>query len=106
MDIIPEFCGSGKSQNENKLALLNFAALSASLFPVSTVAEIESAISALPVQDARSVAGWLQDYLDAKWNKQMDEDIASGRLDPLWEKAKADIAAGRVKPLDEVLNDE
>ena len=27
----------------------------------------------------------------------MDEYTA-GRLDPLWEKAKADIAAGRVKP--------
>jgi hypothetical protein len=36
----------------------------------------------------------------------MDDDIASSRLDPLWEKAKADIAAGHVKPLDEVLNDE
>jgi hypothetical protein len=35
----------------------------------------------------------------------MDEDIAAGRLDALWEKAKSDIAAGRVKPLDEVIND-
>ena len=74
------------------------------LFSVSTVAEIESAISTLPVKDAWSVAGWLQEYLDAKWDKEMDEDIAAGRLDPLWEKAKADIAAGRVKPLDEILN--
>lgn len=73
---------------------------------MSTVAEIESALSQLPVKDARTVADWLQDYLDAKWGKQMDEDIAAGRLDPLWEKAKADIAVGRVKPLDEVLNDE
>jgi hypothetical protein len=58
------------------------------------------------MQDACSVGDWLRDYLNAKWDKQMDEDITSGRLDPLWEKAKADIAAGRVKPLDEVLNDE
>jgi len=73
---------------------------------VSTVAEIESALSQLPVKDARAVADWLQEHLDAKWDKQMDEDIAAGRLDPLWEKARADIAAGRVKPLVEVLNDE
>ena len=52
MDIISENGGSGKSQNENKLALLNFAALSANLFSVSTVAEIESAISTLPDKDA------------------------------------------------------
>jgi hypothetical protein len=85
---------------------LKSAALSANLFCVSTVAEIESAISTLPDKDAWTVADWLQKHLDAKWDKQMDEDIAAGRLDPLWEKAKADIAAGRVKSLDEVLNDE
>lgn len=56
---------------------------------MSTVAEIESAISALPLKDARRVADWLQEYLDAKWDKEMDADIAAGRLDPLWEKAKA-----------------
>ncbi len=85
---------------------MNFAAQFASLFAVSTVAEIESAISTLPDKDAWTVASWLQKHLDTKWDKQMDEDITAGRLDPLWEKAKADIAAGRVKPLDEVLNDE
>jgi len=83
---------------------LRFHVFAVNLIYVSTVAEIESAISTLPVKDAWSVAGWLRDYLDAKWDKEMDEDIAAGRLDPLWEKAKADIATGRVKPLDEILN--
>ena len=73
---------------------------------MSTVAEIENALEALPIEDARRVAGWLQQYLDAKWDKQMDKDIAAGRMDKLWEKAQADIAAGRVKPLDEVINDQ
>ena len=36
----------------------------------------------------RREADWLQEYLDAKWDKELDEDIA----------------AGRVKSLDEVLN--
>src|ERR1022692_3112371 len=69
MDIISENGGSGKSQNENKLALLNFAALSANLFSVSTVAEIESAISTLPMKDARAVAEWLRHHLDARRSK-------------------------------------
>lgn len=38
-----------------------------------------------------------------KWDQQIDRDIAAGRLDKLWEKAKADIAAGRVKSLDEII---
>ena len=46
-------------------------------------------------------------HLDAKWDKEMDEDIAAGRLDrALGKSFKADIAAGRCKPLDEILNDE
>jgi hypothetical protein len=70
---------------------------------MSTVVEIEKALQTLPLEDARKVAGWLQDYLEEKWDKQMDGDIAAGRLDKLWETARADIASGRVKPLDEII---
>jgi hypothetical protein len=73
---------------------------------MSTVVEIEKALQTLPVEDARKVAGWLQRYFDETWDKQIDGDIAAGRLDNLWEKAKTDIAAGRVKPLDEVVSDQ
>ena len=73
---------------------------------MSTVVEIEKALRTLPVEDARKVAGWLQNYLDETWDRQMEGDIAAGRLDKLWEKAKTDIAAGRVKPLDEIINDQ
>ncbi len=71
---------------------------------MSTVVEIESALRALPVQDARAVAHWLQDYLDQKWDKQMDADIAAGRLDKLAEQALDRYRAGQVKHLDEVID--
>jgi hypothetical protein len=73
---------------------------------MSTVVEIEKALQTLPVDDARKVAGWLQAYLDETWDKQIDGDIAAGRLDKLWDNAKTEIAAGRVKPLDEIINDQ
>lgn len=73
---------------------------------MSTVAEVENALREMPVPDARAVATWLQDYLDEEWDKQIDADIAAGRLATLWQKAQADIAAGQVKPLDEVINDQ
>jgi len=44
--------------------------------------------------------------IEAAWDNQIDDDIASGRLDILWEKARTDIVAGRVKPLDEIINDQ
>ena len=71
---------------------------------MSTVGEIESALRALPVQDARAVAHWLQEYLDQKWDKQMDADIATGRLDKLAEQALDRYRAGQVKPLDEIID--
>jgi hypothetical protein len=73
---------------------------------MSTVAEIENALRGLDLKDARAVADWLEDYLDQRWDKQIEADAANGRLDGVWQKAQAGIAAGRVKPLDEVINDE
>jgi hypothetical protein len=71
---------------------------------MKTVVEIESALQALPVGDAQKVADWLQRYLDDKWDEQIDNDIAAGRLDKLAGKALDDFRAGRVKALDEVVD--
>ena len=70
---------------------------------MSTVAEVENARHGMPVSDTHSVAAWLQEYLEEQWDRQLDTDIAAGRLDKLWHKAQAAIAAGRVKQLDEGL---
>ncbi len=71
---------------------------------MGTVTEIEDAIQKLPSEKAWEVAKWLQEYLDAQWDEQIEEDVRSGKLDKLIAKAKADIAAGRVRPLDEVID--
>ena len=71
---------------------------------MSTVAEIESALQKIPVDDARKVADWLQHYLDEKWDRQIDADIAAGKLDKLADEALEDYKAGRVKPLDEIID--
>lgn len=71
---------------------------------MSTVAEIESALQKIPVDDARKVADWLQHYLDERWDRQIDADIAAGKLDKLAEQALEDYRAGRVKPLDEIID--
>lgn len=71
---------------------------------MSTVLEIERALVALPVGDAKKVADWLQSYLDEKWDEQIDNDIAAGRLDKLAGKALEDVRAGRAKPLDEIID--
>ncbi len=69
---------------------------------MSTIAEVEKALRQMSIKDALQVADWLQRYLDEQWNKQIDEDIAAGRLDKLADKALDHYHAGRVKPRDEI----
>jgi hypothetical protein len=72
---------------------------------MSTVAEIENALRALPVQDARTVADWLQEYLDEQWDRQIEQDAKSGKLDKLAQEAVAEYKAGKTKPLNEVIDE-
>lgn len=70
-----------------------------------TLDEIEAAIQQLPDGDVRELAAWLHAYLDEKWDRQLESDLASGKLDTLIARAEADIAADRVRDLDEILRD-
>lgn len=71
---------------------------------MNSLLEIEAAIARLPEVEARKLLDWLQAYLDDAWDRQIEADAKSGRLDKLIQRAEADIATNRVKPLDEVLN--
>ena len=66
---------------------------------MSTVKEIESAITQLEPKDVHAVAAWLQAYREELWDKQIEVDAKAGRLDKLMEEAKQDYLAGRCKPL-------
>ena len=65
--------------------------------------EVESAIKQLPEGEVRDLAKWLQEYLDEMWDRQIEADLASGKLDRLIAQAEADIAINNVRVLDEVL---
>lgn len=71
---------------------------------MGTLPEIETAIKQLPESDIRQLAIWLQEYLDQMWDKQIEADVASGKLDNLIAKAEADIAANRVRDINEVID--
>lgn len=73
---------------------------------MTTLPEIEAAIKQLPENDIRQLAVWLQDYLDEVWDRQIEADLSSGKLDILIAKAEADIEANRVKALDEVFRND
>ncbi|NMF61347.1 hypothetical protein DP113_29650 [Brasilonema octagenarum UFV-E1] len=71
---------------------------------MSSLAQIKTAIAQLPEVEARKLLEWFQAYLDQAWDRQIEADVKSGRLNSLLQRAEADIAANRVKPIDEILN--
>lgn len=71
---------------------------------MTTLPEIEAAITHLSKQDARQLAGWLQDYLDEIWDNQIERDMESGKLDALIAKAEVEIASNQVRQLEDVLH--
>ncbi|MDJ1173188.1 hypothetical protein [Roseofilum capinflatum] len=72
---------------------------------MTTRLEVESAIKQLPESEVRHLAKWLQEYLDEMWDRQIETDLASGKLDRLIAQAEKDIAANNVRDLDEILGD-
>ena len=66
---------------------------------MSTVKDIESAITQLEPKDVKAVADWLQEYREELWDKQIEADANAGRLDKLMEEAKQDYLAGHCQPL-------
>jgi len=69
-----------------------------------TLDEIEAAIHQLPDSEVRELATRLQEYIDDLWDRQLETDLESGKLDHLIAKAEKDIAADRVKELTELIS--
>jgi hypothetical protein len=70
---------------------------------MKTRLEIEAAIKELPTVEARKLAGWLNEYLNDNWDRQIQTDLATGKLDKFIAKVESDIEVGRVKDLDEII---
>ncbi len=61
---------------------------------MTNLLEIEAAIKQLTEGDIRQLATWLQAYLDEMWDRQIEEDLKSGKLDSLIAEAETDILSG------------
>ncbi|MEB3311958.1 MAG: hypothetical protein VKJ02_17170 [Snowella sp.] len=59
---------------------------------MTTRLEVESAIKQLPENEVRDLVQWLQEYLNNLWDKQLENDLISGKLDHIIAQVEADIA--------------
>jgi hypothetical protein len=66
---------------------------------MSTVEDIESAVTRLSAIDYSRFRDWVLEYDNRIWDKQMTEDAESGRLDDLAAEALEDFRTGRCTDL-------
>ena len=85
-------------------ALLRLESFYGIMILVSTLHQIEDAISHLPPAQFRELVGWMTARQQELWDRQMEEDAKAGRLDGLWKAALEEIEAGKTTSLDEFLD--
>jgi len=66
---------------------------------MSTVEEIEQAISKLPPDDLAKFRAWFEAFEAARFDERIEQDAKSGRLDRLADQALADYRAGHAREL-------
>ena len=71
---------------------------------MTTSQEIEAALHRLPTEERWELLHRFSEELWTDWDRQIEADSASGRLDDILAEARRDIAAGKTRSLDSVLN--
>jgi hypothetical protein len=66
---------------------------------MSSVLEIESAVSKLPPNELSAFRNWFMEFDADAWDQQFAMDVADGRLDKLADEAINDARNGRVTDL-------
>jgi hypothetical protein len=58
-----------------------------------SLTELKSAVRQLPPKELAELAAFVSEQDNAAWDKQMEQDAASGKLDFLFEEAERERAA-------------
>jgi hypothetical protein len=66
---------------------------------VPDVKALEEAVRALPPTDLAEFRRWFTEFDSAAWDRQLESDAASGRLDALLSEAERDFRAGSPRSL-------
>ncbi len=73
--------------------------LNRQVFDMSTVQEIQQAVSRLSREDLTHFREWFERYDAEIWDQQFEKDAQSGKLDRFAEQALEDFRAGKYKEL-------
>jgi hypothetical protein len=66
---------------------------------MSKVEQLEQQIQSLSAQELAELRNWFGEFDWAVWDRKLERDAATGKLDKLAERALKDHAAGKTTPL-------
>lgn len=66
---------------------------------MSKVESIEQQIKSLSAEELAQLRAWFLEFDWALWDRQLERDVAAGKLDALAQQALRDHAAGTTTPL-------
>ena len=66
---------------------------------MTKVEKIQESLESLSDKELWTLAEWFDELKAQRWDRQIEEDAKSGKLDRLAEEALADLSAGRTRPL-------
>ncbi len=64
-----------------------------------TIEDIEKAVAKLPPKELARFRAWFEEFEAARFDRKIERDAASGKLDRLADEAVADYRKGRAREL-------
>lgn len=61
--------------------------------------QIEKSVAFLSVDEVRQFAAWFDELRWQRWDRKIEADSKSGRLDDILDRVRAEIARGETAPL-------
>jgi len=66
---------------------------------MANVDEVQAAVASLSADDLGRFSVWFEEFLADRWDREIEADILTGRLDAAGARADEDFEAGRCTPL-------
>jgi len=64
-----------------------------------SIEELESVVSSLSAAELARFSQWFEEFMADQWDRQIEADLRSGRLDAVLKRADDHYDAGRCTPL-------
>ncbi len=64
-----------------------------------SVAEIKEAVMKLSTGELTDLVKWLDEFSESLWDKQIEEDFESGKLDHLIKQARQEFREGKCQEI-------